>query len=204
MYLKYLIHKLSHNWSKILIFKCTHLTNCYNVTCPASHSSVHPLTINNTTYNAIHNATCNTTNQRTASFPSLSTFALGLCCFSFRLICFLSHLMISDVTNLCSVSVFKIIEAESLKSNLWLFLTIESVKAFFLIWWHQSEFFKGQSVLITGGTGFLGKALIEKLLRSCPEVNCVYVIIRSKAGSQVRERLEELLKNPVIFYVIDV
>lgn len=134
MYLKYLIHKLSYNWSKILIFKCTHLTKLLQ--CYLSSQSVFCAPTHNQQYNIQRNSQCNmqhnqSTDQLQASFPSLSTFALGLCCFSFRLISFLSHLMISDVTNLCSVSVFKIIEAESLKSNLWLFLIIESVIAFF-------------------------------------------------------------------------
>lgn len=32
------------------------------------------------------------------------------------------------------------------------------------------EFYKGKNVFLTGGTGFLGITLIEKLLRSCPDV----------------------------------
>lgn len=31
-----------------------------------------------------------------------------------------------------------------------------------------AQFFRGKSVFITGGTGFVGKQIIEKLLRSCP------------------------------------
>lgn len=32
------------------------------------------------------------------------------------------------------------------------------------------EFYKNKSIFITGGTGFLGIALIEKLLRATPNV----------------------------------
>lgn len=32
------------------------------------------------------------------------------------------------------------------------------------------EFYKGKNVFLTGGTGFLGITIIEKLLRSCPDV----------------------------------
>uniref|UniRef100_A0A3B5AKH6 Fatty acyl-CoA reductase n=1 Tax=Stegastes partitus TaxID=144197 RepID=A0A3B5AKH6_9TELE len=44
------------------------------------------------------------------------------------------------------------------------------------------EYFAGKNVLISGATGFMGKVLLEKLLRSCPDVRCVYVLVRSKAG----------------------
>lgn len=34
-----------------------------------------------------------------------------------------------------------------------------------------AEFYKNANVFLTGGTGFLGIAIIEKLLRCCPEVS---------------------------------
>ncbi|KAG8225251.1 hypothetical protein J437_LFUL008789 [Ladona fulva] len=58
-------------------------------------------------------------------------------------------------------------------------------------------FFSGRSVLITGGTGFVGKALVEKLLRSCPDISHVYLLMRPKRGLDASCRLAELLKNPV-------
>lgn len=33
------------------------------------------------------------------------------------------------------------------------------------------EFYRGKTIFITGGTGFLGIALIEKILRTCPDVS---------------------------------
>jgi fatty acyl-CoA reductase len=33
------------------------------------------------------------------------------------------------------------------------------------------EFYRGKNILITGVTGFLGKVILEKLLRTCPDVN---------------------------------
>lgn len=33
------------------------------------------------------------------------------------------------------------------------------------------EFYRGKSIFVTGGTGFLGIAIIDKLLRSCPDVS---------------------------------
>lgn len=37
------------------------------------------------------------------------------------------------------------------------------------------NFYKNKNVFITGGTGFLGIAIVEKILRSCPEVSCFFI-----------------------------
>jgi len=42
------------------------------------------------------------------------------------------------------------------------------------------EFFADKTVLITGTTGFLGKALLEKMLRALPDVRKLYLLIRAK------------------------
>lgn len=60
-----------------------------------------------------------------------------------------------------------------------------------------SEFYKGTNIFITGGTGFVGKALIEKLLRTCVTIENIYILVRPKRGLGVEQRLKELLKNPV-------
>jgi fatty acyl-CoA reductase len=59
------------------------------------------------------------------------------------------------------------------------------------------DFFRGKNIFVTGATGFLGMALIEKLLRACPDVGTIYVLVRPKKGKEVSARLEELTKNPV-------
>uniref|UniRef100_A0A6I8RGU7 Fatty acyl-CoA reductase n=1 Tax=Xenopus tropicalis TaxID=8364 RepID=A0A6I8RGU7_XENTR len=55
------------------------------------------------------------------------------------------------------------------------------------------EFYRGKNVLITGATGFMGKVLLEKLLRSCPNVKAVYVLVRPKASQKPRERVAEMM-----------
>uniref|UniRef100_A0A182QQ00 Fatty acyl-CoA reductase n=1 Tax=Anopheles farauti TaxID=69004 RepID=A0A182QQ00_9DIPT len=59
------------------------------------------------------------------------------------------------------------------------------------------EFYKDATILVTGGTGFIGKVLLEKLLR-CFEVKTVFLLIRVKRNKTVHERLEEVFED-VIF-----
>ncbi|CAG4949077.1 unnamed protein product [Parnassius apollo] len=56
-----------------------------------------------------------------------------------------------------------------------------------------SEFYAGKSVFITGATGFMGKVLIEKLLRCCPEINKIYLLMRAKKGQGTKERFEDFI-----------
>lgn len=60
-----------------------------------------------------------------------------------------------------------------------------------------SEFYNGKTIFITGGTGFMGKVLLEKLLRACPGVFKIFLLIRPKRGQHAKERLHELLCSPV-------
>ncbi|XP_063722952.1 fatty acyl-CoA reductase 1-like isoform X1 [Symsagittifera roscoffensis] len=64
---------------------------------------------------------------------------------------------------------------------------------------HLSEnipaFYKDASIFITGATGFLGKSILEKLLRSCPDVDRIFVLVRSKKGHNPNERVEALFNS---------
>ncbi|VVC88108.1 unnamed protein product [Leptidea sinapis] len=55
------------------------------------------------------------------------------------------------------------------------------------------DFYAGKSVFITGGTGFLGKVLIEKLLYSCKDIKNIYMLIREKRGVPAQERIKKML-----------
>ncbi|XP_035894046.1 fatty acyl-CoA reductase wat [Anopheles stephensi] len=59
------------------------------------------------------------------------------------------------------------------------------------------SFYSNSTILVTGGTGFLGKVLLEKILR-CLNVRKVFLAVRSKDGRNADERLQDLLKD-VIF-----
>lgn len=58
-------------------------------------------------------------------------------------------------------------------------------------------FFAGRHVLVTGATGFMGKVLVEKLLRCCPDVGRVYVVVRSKRGQTPSQRIDAIRGLPV-------
>lgn len=57
-------------------------------------------------------------------------------------------------------------------------------------------FYNDTTVLITGGTGFIGKVLVEKLLRSF-SVKTIYLLIRCKNDLSVKDRLQEFFKESV-------
>ncbi|XP_011873678.1 PREDICTED: fatty acyl-CoA reductase 1-like [Vollenhovia emeryi] len=60
-----------------------------------------------------------------------------------------------------------------------------------------AQFFSGRKVLITVGLGCLGKLLIEKLLRCCPNIATLYVFVREKDGKNPRERIQQLPELPL-------
>ena len=62
-----------------------------------------------------------------------------------------------------------------------------------------SKFFKGKSVFITGGTGFVGKVLVWKLLSACPDIKSIYLLIRPKKGILSQDRLDKVIFSTPIF-----
>uniref|UniRef100_A0A1B6KTI1 Fatty acyl-CoA reductase n=1 Tax=Graphocephala atropunctata TaxID=36148 RepID=A0A1B6KTI1_9HEMI len=60
-----------------------------------------------------------------------------------------------------------------------------------------------QNVLVTGATGFVGLALVEKLLRTVPNIGTIYLLIRPKHGKRVSERLEEIKESSIFERLIN-
>ncbi|XP_059061571.1 putative fatty acyl-CoA reductase CG5065 [Achroia grisella] len=60
------------------------------------------------------------------------------------------------------------------------------------------EYYADKTIFITGATGFMGKVLVEKLLRTCPDIKRIYLLMRPKKGQNIKERLETFI-NCLIF-----
>ncbi|XP_052749114.1 putative fatty acyl-CoA reductase CG5065 [Galleria mellonella] len=58
-----------------------------------------------------------------------------------------------------------------------------------------TEYFRGKTIFITGGSGFMGKALIEKLLYSCSDLDRIYILLRSKRGVKSEDRLSKVYES---------
>lgn len=59
------------------------------------------------------------------------------------------------------------------------------------------DWYRGKNVFITGASGFLGVCLLEKLVRTIPDIGTIYILLRPKKGKKIEERLEEIKKNSV-------
>jgi len=66
----------------------------------------------------------------------------------------------------------------------------------------MEEFFEDSEIFVTGGSGVVGKALIEKLLRSC-NVRRIYVLLRPRRQLSAQERLLRL-RQATVFHVLAV
>ncbi|XP_035773855.1 putative fatty acyl-CoA reductase CG5065 isoform X2 [Anopheles albimanus] len=64
-----------------------------------------------------------------------------------------------------------------------------------------AEAYAGRSIFITGATGFMGKIMVEKLLRECADIGRLYLLIRAKKGIEPSQRKEEYIRNIVFDHV---
>uniref|UniRef100_A0A2A4K1M6 Fatty acyl-CoA reductase n=1 Tax=Heliothis virescens TaxID=7102 RepID=A0A2A4K1M6_HELVI len=58
------------------------------------------------------------------------------------------------------------------------------------------QFYQDATIFITGGSGFLGKQLIEKLFRAT-KISKVLLLLRPKKGKPIEQRLLDMLQDPV-------
>lgn len=59
------------------------------------------------------------------------------------------------------------------------------------------DFYKDQTIFITGATGFLGTLLVEKLLRCCPQIRRLILLVRNRGEKTVDDRLKEYFNEDV-------
>ncbi|XP_040382563.1 fatty acyl-CoA reductase 1-like [Oryza brachyantha] len=64
------------------------------------------------------------------------------------------------------------------------------------------EYFKGKSILITGATGFLGKILVEKILRVQPDVKKIYLLVRAIDEASAKQRVQSEVTETELFSVV--
>lgn len=60
------------------------------------------------------------------------------------------------------------------------------------------EFYSDRVILLTGASGFLGRMTLEKLLRACPGIKKIYILLRGKKEKDCARRYDELFDS-VIF-----
>ncbi|VAH55504.1 unnamed protein product [Triticum turgidum subsp. durum] len=63
-------------------------------------------------------------------------------------------------------------------------------------------YFRNKSILITGSTGFLGKVLVEKILRVQPDVKKLFLLIRAPDVESAKIRIQTEVTGREIFRVL--
>lgn len=58
------------------------------------------------------------------------------------------------------------------------------------------KFYANETVFLTGCTGYVGKCVVEKLLRGCPDLKKLYILARANKVS-VEERMKKYFNNIV-------
>jgi len=61
------------------------------------------------------------------------------------------------------------------------------------------EFYEGKTIFLTGTTGFVGKVVLEKIIRSLGNFKKLFVMVRAKKNMSVRERFEKEILSAEIF-----
>lgn len=59
------------------------------------------------------------------------------------------------------------------------------------------SFYKNKNVFVTGATGYLGKVLIEKLLRDCADMGKMYIMLRASSESDAITKFDKFKKSAI-------
>ncbi|KAL7046931.1 hypothetical protein ACKWTF_002748 [Chironomus riparius] len=85
------------------------------------------------------------------------------------------------------------------KSSLETTFTMDDLKSFDIsaekIETPITEFLRNKTIFLTGGNGFVGKILIEKLLRC--DVKKIFIMMRPKKQKNLHQRFEVLIEDPI-------
>ena len=54
-------------------------------------------------------------------------------------------------------------------------------------------------MLVTGTTGYVGKVLLEKIIRTFTDVKCIYLMIRPRPNITLRQRINEQIFSTQLF-----
>ena len=61
------------------------------------------------------------------------------------------------------------------------------------------EYYAGKTIFLTGTTGFVGKVVLEKILRSLSDIKKLFIMVRAKKNVTVRERFDREILSSEIF-----
>ncbi|KAK1259033.1 Fatty acyl-CoA reductase 2 [Acorus gramineus] len=65
------------------------------------------------------------------------------------------------------------------------------------------SFLKGKHLFITGATGFLAKVLVEKILRTVPDVGKIFLLIKANSNEAAMERLKSEIVASELFKCLE-
>ena len=61
------------------------------------------------------------------------------------------------------------------------------------------EFYSGKTIFLTGTTGFVGKVVLEKIIRSLSSFKKLFVMVRAKKNMTPQQRFESSILTAEIF-----
>jgi fatty acyl-CoA reductase len=65
------------------------------------------------------------------------------------------------------------------------------------------EFYEGKTIMLTGCTGFIGKVLLYKILKSIPRIGTIYLLVRRKRNQTPLLRVRAILESRAFQHLKD-